>query len=326
MTGRVYFYTLIDGHNTMVQNVIIAVAARAGSSIRRFCATSVLAAIQSGNTIIVNRSFRISNIINNALALHRQSCTLGNSNGIALNIGQLLAIQVESNGLVSRNNNIFRSILYEFNGIAIRCLFNSICYRRIVGITILCSCVNRARNTTTLSQSYLTRARSNIAGRAQVVAKIVNYAHITLDFCVNRNVAACAGVNITRITTAIYIDSLLCSRLICATRRNSVRTTRNCTIIQISVRIIALLAICPACSHYSRTRFNRTIICRSSTIVLQTRWYLIIAIYIRCSQSAVIHGKRCSFFILNYNVITLYLYIVQFHLTVVADSRIGLHV
>ena len=266
----------------------------------------------------------MANVIYRTLAFNRQVCTQRNSNGITRTIRQGLAIQVKRNGLVSRNNNIFRSILYEFNGIAIRCLFNSICYRRIVGITILCSCVNRARNTTTLSQSYLTRARSNIAGRAQVVAKIVNYAHITLDFCVNRNVAACAGVNITRITTAIYIDSLLCSRLICATRRNSVRTTRNCTIIQISVRIIALLAICPACSHYSRTRFNRTIICRSSTIVLQTRWYLIIAIYIRCSQSAVIHGKRCSFFILNYNVITLYLYIVQFHLTVVADSRIGL--
>ena len=101
-------------------------------------------------------------IINSAfITVNRQSTLI--ENGMACNIRQFLAIQVKRQGLVSRNNNIFFSILYEFNGIAIRCLFNSICYRRIVGITIRCSCVNRARNTTTLSQSYLTRARSNIA-------------------------------------------------------------------------------------------------------------------------------------------------------------------
>ena len=114
---------------------------KTGSSIRRFCATSVLAAIQSGNTIIVNRSFRISNIINNALALHRQSCTLGNSNGIALNIGQLLTIQVESNGLVSRNNNIFCYVFQQLNGCAALCRCNSVSQRLIIGIVNLSYCI-----------------------------------------------------------------------------------------------------------------------------------------------------------------------------------------
>ena len=57
----------------------------------------------------------MSYIINSTRAFNRQLCTLGNSNGIALNIRQLLAIQVKRNVLTLLNRNILGIILIQGN-------------------------------------------------------------------------------------------------------------------------------------------------------------------------------------------------------------------
>ena len=63
-------------------------------------------------------------IINSTRAFNRQLCTLGNSNGIALNIRQLIAIQVKRNDLICRNRNILGVIIIQSNGSTIFRLVN----------------------------------------------------------------------------------------------------------------------------------------------------------------------------------------------------------
>ena len=66
-------------------------------------------------------------IINSTRAFNRQLCTLGNSNGIALNIRQLIAIQVKRNDLICRNRNILGVIIIQSNGSTIFRLVNLPC-------------------------------------------------------------------------------------------------------------------------------------------------------------------------------------------------------
>ena len=66
----------------------------------------------------------MSYIINSTRAFNRQLCTLGNSNGIALNIRQFLVIQVKRNDLICRNRNILGVIIIQSNGSTIFRLVN----------------------------------------------------------------------------------------------------------------------------------------------------------------------------------------------------------
>ena len=130
---------IIDGHFTMVQNVVIAITARSVSVHASFFTAEIPTAIQNNSTVVNNISLTIGNVINStrrtvlvrrfAITSNSQSCTQLNSNGIATIIFQRIASQIQCNLFTRFNDNIFGIVFIKSNCATIGCLVNLLLQR-----------------------------------------------------------------------------------------------------------------------------------------------------------------------------------------------------
>ena len=105
---------LIDGHNAVVEDVIIRIPAGILRRISVLLAAGILAAIQRHSTVIENSRFPIADIINRPRTVDRQFAAQFNINRVFCLFGGVVSngifIQVKNKLVIARNNNIFRQI------------------------------------------------------------------------------------------------------------------------------------------------------------------------------------------------------------------------
>ena len=145
---------LRNGRTLSIVDYIPAITISAFAVCAIIYASRKLTTFDFGNsTIIIECCTTMANIINNTTAntIHNCQCTIignGMLTSIIRNLAilcscavyNLLAIQVESNGLVSRNNNIFNCVFQQSYSIIVS-RRNSLSQRLIIGIANLSYCI-----------------------------------------------------------------------------------------------------------------------------------------------------------------------------------------
>ena len=132
---------IVDGHFTMVQNVVIAITTRSFRVLASFFTTEIRTTIQNNSTVVNNISLTIGNVINStrrtvlvrrfAITCNGQSCTQSNSNRIAVLIGQCTVSQIQRNIFISWNLDILSRIRYQFHRLTGGSRVNGLLQRRI---------------------------------------------------------------------------------------------------------------------------------------------------------------------------------------------------
>ena len=110
----------LDSHVAMVQNGVEAVAASIVCILAGFGRALVGAVGKGDSALVVNSGLAVRHIVHGAGAGNSQRCPQCDCNGVLLvSVGQLLTVQVERDGLVRGDGDIFGHILQQHDGVAV---------------------------------------------------------------------------------------------------------------------------------------------------------------------------------------------------------------